>query len=216
MKRILIFFLTIFLCLSSQGQERSTWSIIPHIGVNLANISDAELVTNIVDDTETTLKGKTKLGFVVGTDIEYAYNNSLSCLFGLYYAQQGCKFDTYIESSTMSEIKISDHLHYLNFMLAPKLYVGSGFAFEVGVQAGKLLAAKIKIEESGEDLPGSDFKDLCHSWSVSIPVGVSFEYQQVQLGLRYHIPINKLYNNILNSDSKNNQLSFSVGYRFNL
>lgn len=216
MKRIFAFCLAALLCLSSNAQDRSEWSIIPHIGVNLANISDCKVGVVIVDDETSFLEGKTKMGFVVGADLEYAQNDRLGWLLGLYYAQQGCKYDTYIEAATMKEIKMSEHLHYLNLMLAPKLYLGSGFAFEAGVQAGLLLSAKNKVEESGEDDPSTDFRNICNKVAVSVPVGLSFEYQQVQLGIRYYFPLNHLYEHKYDLSSKNKQISFTVGYRFNL
>lgn len=214
MQRFFLSILFIILTLSATAQDLQRWYIVPHVGINLSNISHSELITQIEEAQTTVLTGKTKIGIVAGTDIEYAFNEQLSALFGVYYAAQGCKYDSYIDPSSYKEMKISNNSHYIDLQLCPKLYVGNGFSFEAGVQMGWLLSSKCRVEENGKEKDSSDDKSLCRKMAVSIPMGIGFEYEHVQLRLRYYVPLTKLYNDKLSSDAKNRQISFTVGYRF--
>jgi len=51
--------------------------------------------------------------------------------------------------------------------------------------------------------------------AFAIPVGISYEYENVMLTARYNIGLSKVYNHDL-SDSKNKVITVSVGYKFNL
>lgn len=216
MKKHIMLTLALIVSIQCLAQDRPTWSVVPFVGVNLANISHTSIVATVADDTEAELSGKIKTGIVAGAELEYAINQLWGTQIGINYAQQGCKYDSYVDPSTMKEIKISDHLHYLNLLIAPKLYVGTGFAFEAGLQAGALLSGSTDTEENGEKANTSDMKSLCNKIAVSVPVGISFEYEHVQLRLRYHFPLNRLYTETLDTSSKNRQISVSMGYRFAL
>jgi len=216
MKKTVLLIAMLVMAISASAQERPVFSVVPYLGVNLANISHATLIAVVGDDTNEELPGKTKTGIAAGAELEYAINKWWGALIGLGYAQQGCKFSSYIDASTMKEVKISDNLHYLNLVIAPKFYVGEGFAFEAGLQTGVLLSANAKVEENGEKTHTNDIKGFCNRMAVSIPVGISFEYENVQLRLRYHSPLNKLYNSLLYSQCKNRQIAVTIGYRFAL
>ena len=56
-----------------------------------------------------------------------------------------------------------------------------------------------------------DLKPALSSVSVAIPVGVSYEYEQVVLDARYHFPLTKAMETI---DTRNRLFTLTVGYRF--
>lgn len=211
---IILALLSLPLC--ALGQERAEWSIIPYAGVNLANITNNEMIPFVEDETEVVIKSKTKAGLIVGADLEYTINQLWGAVIGLNYAQQGCRFDSYIEPSTMEETKVRQYFDYLNLCIGPKVYVGGGFAFDFGVQVGTLLSSKAKTEVNGKEASSVDTKDTYKKLSASIPVGVSFEYENVQLRLRYHIPLNNILDLDVDRSERNSQISFTVGYRINL
>lgn len=64
------------------------FSVIPRIGVTLANWSGLTLET--LDGTS--LESKYQAGFMGGVDVEYRINNSLGITVGAYYARQGMRF----------------------------------------------------------------------------------------------------------------------------
>lgn len=216
MKLHIIILALLALPLAMMGQERGQWSIMPYAGVNLTNISNDELYAFSSDEGDVMLKSKTKAGLIIGADLEYTISPMWGAVIGLNYAQQGCQFDTYIEPSTMEEMKFRQYLHYLNLTIMPKCYLGSGFAVETGVQVGALLSAKSKMEENGKESSCVDMKNYYKKLSASIPIGLSFEYENVQLRLRYHIPLNNILDIDADTKEKNSQLSFTVGYRFGL
>ena len=56
-----------------------------------------------------------------------------------------------------------------------------------------------------------DLKDEAKSVMFALPVGVSYEYEQVVLDARYHFPLTKAMETI---DTRNRLFTLTVGYRF--
>jgi len=202
--------------LPAMQADRVAWSVTPYAGVNLAGISNSQLYAFTADEGDVLLNSKTKAGLVVGADLEHSIGQQWGAIIGLNYAQQGCKFDSYIDPTTMKEMRATRRMHYLNLTIKPKLYVGGGFAFEAGVQVGALLAADMRMEANGKKDYSTDMTAACNRVAVSIPVGMSFSYQKVQLRLLYHFPLSKLSSSSDIPKEKNRQLSLTAGYRLDL
>ncbi len=56
-----------------------------------------------------------------------------------------------------------------------------------------------------------DLKAEAKSVMFALPVGVSYEYEQVVLDARYHFPLTKAMETI---DTRNRLFTLTVGYRF--
>ena len=69
----------------------------------------------------------------------------------------------------------------LNIPLLLHAFVAPGLSFEVGVQPGFLLSAKNKMNDEEGDM-----KSLMKTFDLSIPIGISYEYANIQLDLRYN------------------------------
>ena len=86
----------IALCFSSsmQGQEQvGTFSLIPKIGVSIANISGDELF--YFDSSMESVKGKYNARFIGGVEAEYQMLPTTSVSLGVAYVQQGCRFSDF-------------------------------------------------------------------------------------------------------------------------
>ena len=146
---------------------------------------------------------KAKVGFVGGVEGEYYVNNWLGVAAGVNFAQQGWKF-TYDGAAEDAKYK----LNYLNIPIVADFYVLPGFALKTGVQFGFLASAKIN---------DTDWKDDAKKFNFSIPVGLSYEYKNVVLDLRYNISVTKVNKN---SDADNkyrsDRLQITLGYKFDL
>ena len=94
----------------------------------------------------------------------------------------------------------------MNVPLTGNFYVAKGLALKTGVQFGFLVNGKIEDK---------DIKDECEKLNLSIPIGISYEYSDFVLDLRYNIGLtktNKDDGNKLRSDL----LQITLGYKFAL
>ena len=136
----------------------------------------ATLTGDVSDDL------KLKLGFVGGAEFGYQFNDHFALTAGALYSMQGAKFDS-------EHTKYNINLDYLNVPIMLAVYPVKEFGIKAGIQYGFLLKAK-----SGDDNIKTDFnkKDL------SIPVGISYEFEETAIDLRYNFDLS----NIISDDSQ--------------
>ena len=223
----------------AQGVENRVgrFSVIPRIGVAIANLSDNSIYLATENNRE--VKSKSQAGFSGGLDVEYRATDYLGVSLGAYYARQGARWGDYeiaVNGDTGNNgIKkytgVKDHhlnLDYVQVPLMLKAYVAPQFAIMAGAQVGflcgdgKMLSEETDLEKDNKT--GStlykESRDVESTYAakkvnVSIPVGLSYEYLNVILDARYHIGLTKV-NKVDAGDSKNKVFTFTVGYRFGL
>lgn len=169
----------------------------PKVGLSVANVTD-------VDNTDA------RVGFVGGVEGEYQATDLLSVSAGLLYSQQGYKNDF---SFAGKSIKSTAKLDYINIPIMANVYVVKGLAVKLGVQPGFNVNGKLKtVINAGGQFQGSKDVDV-KTFDFSIPVGLSYEYQNVVLDARYNWGLTKLQSNF---DAKNSVFQVTLGYKFEL
>ena len=221
----------------AQGTEESPvgkFSVIPRIGVVLSNWSNNKVY--IAEDNSDAIKSKYQAGFLGGVDVEYRATEQVGVSLGAYYAKQGFKWPSMqTESKKDGQTVLSGtnnqhvDLNYIQVPLLVKAYVTRQFCMMVGVQAGFLCgdgkykgeASEVIIDKDGNSTY-NEKEPFNVPWpakkvDISIPIGVSYEYQNVILDARYNLGLSKV-DKVANmpSQSKTNAFTFSVGYRFTL
>lgn len=234
-KNIVILVMLLLTTLGTMAQEVDNpvgrFSIIPRIGVALSNWSDNNIMVNADGGEE--IKSKKQAGFLGGLDVEYRATEYVGISLGAYYARQGFRYPDYeVETDADKKLYIGTknqhvNLDYIQVPLMLKAYVTRQFVVQVGVQAGflcgdgKFLAEETELEK---DKDGStihkDTRTVSSPWpakkvDVSIPFGLSYEYMNVILDARYNMGLTKVNKDDV-SKSRNNILTFTVGYRFTL
>ena len=127
MKKIFIVASLILAFATAKAQsEVGGFSVRPMVGMNIGMMTNA-------DDSDP------RIGFVVGTELEYQATDLLGLSAGLLYSQQGCKID---DNGTLK-------LDYINIPLLANVYVAKGFAVKLGLQPGFLINDKAKASDSG-------------------------------------------------------------------
>lgn len=108
-------------------------------------------------------------------------------------------------------VTVTQKLDYINIPITANVYVVKGLAVKLGVQPG----FKVGDVASGDAahalnvaLPGK-----AKSFDLSIPVGVSYEYNNFQLDARYNWGVTKVYEG---SKVKNSVFQITLGYKFDL
>ena len=214
-KKIVIMMVLLLAVVGAKAQEVENpvgrFSVIPRIGVSLANWSGLTLET--LDGTS--LESKYQAGFMGGVDVEYRINKSLGITVGAYYARQGMRFPDceLTENAEKGEYTgIKNHhvnLDYIQVPLMLKAYLVEGLSVNAGVQVGFLCGdGKVKREETEALWPAKKV-------DIAIPLGLSYEYMNVILDARYNVSLTKAGKGDWDN-CKNKALTFTVGYRFTL
>lgn len=79
----------------AQGGENPVgkFSVIPRVGVAIANLSDNSIYLPTENNRE--VKSKSKAEFLGGLDVEYRATDYLGVSLGAYYARQGARWGDY-------------------------------------------------------------------------------------------------------------------------
>ena len=181
-------------------------------------------------------ESKNKFGFTAGVEAQYQFSKIIGLSLGVFYTQQGASYDTKGFSDTSKngvKVAINDNLKInLNSITMPILanvYIWKGLAVKAGLQpelaVSKKTGGDVTISYQGQSLSAvhSDVEGI-KSFSLSVPVGVSYEYNNIVADLRYNIGVTDLRKDgdagwiggNSSSTSKNRTLLFTVGYKFEL
>lgn len=245
MKKLLLSMALLMACTFAMAQRSvGTWSLIPKVGVNLANISNFDVInTGLSPDSKHHVveqKSKYREGFIGGLDVQYQAMNQVAFSAGVFYSVQGMRFSP---SETIDKAKVhytSEDVQwkydYLTLPLMAHVAILPGLSFNAGVQMGYLLSAKgsatlsqftvdkegkahYQTNEKGHLLYAypEKYDNLSYTkrFDVSIPVGFSLEYSHVMLDARYNFGLTKM-NKHPQESMKNKVFTFTVGYVFDL
>lgn len=229
MKRLsfLVAVLTVSLMTLAQPSAGS-FSLIPRLGVNFANMTNDEVVVDLMQQ-EHTLKSRIKPGLMVGFDAEYQATSDLFMSLGLQYSRQGSRFPDFERKDGELVEGYSDwhtDLDYLNVPLLFGYRIAKGFSVKAGLQLGLLLGGKEKMSytditildggtrKQGNAVPReTDVKDVYKSVDLSIPLALSYEFENVILDACYNFGLTRIHQLDV-VKSRNSVIQLSVGYRF--
>jgi opacity protein-like surface antigen len=197
MKKLLMMLVMATVAMTASAQntlrDKGSFTLQPKAGVGIGTISGNW--TTVGGE-----KDKARIGFVAGLEGEYYAADWFGLAVGLNYAQQGFKFEA-------EDYKETTKLDYLNVPIVGNFYVAKGLALKTGFQFGFLMNAK---------LDSQDIKDLCNKVNFAIPIGVSYEIENVVLDLRYNLGLNKTNKADNGNKARTDLIQITLGYKFNL
>lgn len=165
-------------------------TVMPKAGLNIADMQKA-------DDSDV------RIGAVAGAEFEYGLTDMIGLSAGAIYSAQGTKYKSNGNTLTYKA-------DYINVPLLANVYVLPGFAVKAGVQFGFNINDETSLDGNGTTITrGSDAKTI----DFSIPVGVSYQYQNLVFDCRYNYGLTKVWED---TDYKNSVFQFTVGYKFAL
>ncbi len=178
--------------------EVGSFTLQPKVGVNIASLTKSD-------------GADPRIGLAAGVEGEYQATDIFSLSAGVIYSQQGNKYD---ESYGNSNVKFTNKLDYINIPIMANVYVVKGLAVKLGVQPAFNVNSKFSTvaNVAGTETKKSVDTDV-KSFDFSIPVGLSYEYNNVVLDARYNWGLTKIADN---SDSKNSVFQITLGYKFDL
>lgn len=137
--------------------------------------------------------GDWKAGFAAGAELQHQATDKVGIAVGALYSAQGFKKDHFTWTPG-----------YINVPITLNYYVAQGFALKAGVQPGFMVAK--------DDM--SD--DAVKTFDLSIPLGMSYEYQNLVFDARYNIGCTKVFKHSHSDEGYNNVIQITVGYKFAL
>jgi len=229
MRRLFLLFLFVLTLFGAQAQPKwGTWSVVPHVGVSFANLTKDAI--NVPYNG--TSHSQTRIGFSGGADVYYQLTDKLALSGGVAYTQAGCNFkdipaDLNAKHGTVFH-NAYFNLGYVDVPLLAHIYISKDLALSIGCQPSFLTKATSHTEMQDYETDGKggikydknevyedDAKSSYKKTAFAIPVGISYEYENVMLMARYNIGLSNVYNHDF-GDSKNRIITVSVGYKFNL
>ena len=194
MKKVLVVAALMFSSVATFAQHAvGSFNLQPKDGVSIANLTD-----NNSSDA--------RVGLVAGVEGEYQASDIFSVSAGVLYSMQGAKYDAFGAKST-------EKLDYINVPIMANVYVVKGLAVKLGVQPGFKVNDKLDLRMP---VLGGALVDLkAKSVDFSIPVGISYEYNNFQVDARYNWGLTKVFD-VDKLDQKNSVFQITLGYKFDL
>ncbi|WP_314708168.1 porin family protein [Prevotella denticola] len=194
MKKVLVVAALMFSSVATFAQHAvGSFNLQPKVGVSIANLTN-----NNSSDA--------RVGLVAGVEGEYQASDIFSVSAGVLYSMQGAKFDAFGAKST-------EKLDYINVPIMANVYVVKGLAVKLGVQPGFKVNDKLDLRMP---VLGGALVDLkAKSVDFSIPVGISYEYNNFQVDARYNWGLTKVFD-VDKLDQKNSVFQITLGYKFDL
>lgn len=192
MKKILLMAVVMLASVASYAQQAvGTFTLQPKIGMNVASLTKCDGCDP-------------RIGLAAGVEAEYQATDIFSVSAGLIYSMQGNK-------AKAEGVTQTTKLDYINIPILANVYVTKGLAVKLGVQPAFNVSDKVKLSGGGASLEAEDVG--AESFDFSIPVGLSYEFNNVVLDARYNFGVTNIADG---GDSKNSVFQFTLGYKFAL
>ena len=179
-------------------------TLMPKAGINISTI------------TGDGINKKSKVGLVAGIEAEYGISEKFGLQFGLLYSMEGCKSDAVIAAgegaSAFRAEGVKWNLDYINIPIMAQYYVVKGLAVKAGIQPAFNVRGKWSVDGNSGKMKDIGFEPK--AFNFSIPVGLSYEYQNFVLDARYNIGVTKLIKD--EDQGRNSTFAITLGYKFAL
>lgn len=185
----------------SAWKEPGTTTIYPRVGFNLSKFSGDKIYTgiNTFDGVAGTIPARFKVGFTMGVEAQHQFSNALAGSIGLLYSQQGTAFKK--TSDIEFDFKMKE-----NNLIVPVVLVATT-KYNIDLKLG--LQPEFRVSKA--------FDKVLNKVSLSIPVGISYEYRNVVLDLRYNIGVSHVYKEQSSYDaSRGHTVMLTLGYGIDL
>lgn len=176
-------------------------TLMPKAGINISTI------------TGSGSDKKSKVGLVAGAEFEYGVAQNFDITAGVLYSMEGAK---------IGDAKFN--MDYINIPILANYYVVPGLAVKAGIQPAFNVRKKasyngntVNIDDVMNevlDWTGAGVETGVKTFNLSIPVGLSYEYQSFVLDARYNIGVTKLFKNA--DQGRNSTFAITLGYKFAL
>lgn len=192
MKKILLMAVVMLASVASYAQQAvGTFTLQPKIGMNVASLTKCDGCDP-------------RIGLAAGVEAEYQATDIFSVSAGLIYSMQGNK-------AKAEGVTQTTKLDYINIPILANVYVTKGLAVKLGVQPAFNVSDKVKLSGGKASVEAEDVG--AESFDFSIPVGLSYEFNNIVLDARYNFGVTNIAEG---GDAKNSVFQITLGYKFAL
>lgn len=200
-KHLLPIIVALMPLMSNAQSEVGSLNIQPKIGLNIATMPAGD--------------AKSRKAFAAGVEAEYFVHQNLSLSVGAIYSQQGFRDSKEIGITDMAapDADCNFILDYINIPIMANIYASNGLAVKAGIQPGFRIRSKFKFTADGTTINADNFT---RNFDLAIPLGVSYEFNNLQFDIRYNIGITNATRDIYteSGDAKNRVVQITLGYKF--
>ncbi len=200
-KHLLPIIVALMPLMSNAQSEVGSLNIQPKIGLNIATMPAGD--------------AKSRKAFAAGVEAEYFVHQNLSLSVGAIYSQQGFRDSKEIGITDMAapDADCNFILDYINIPIMANIYASNGLAVKAGIQPGFRIRSKFKLTADGTTINADNFT---RNFDLAIPLGVSYEFNNLQFDIRYNIGITNATRDIYteSGNAKNRVVQISLGYKF--
>lgn len=188
---------------SAQTPEKGEISVTPMVGVSYGGFFGFEY-----KGVTSTPSKDGRIGFTAGAELGYMCGDWFKTSVGVQYINASTKFGWDDNNKFNTD--------YLAIPVLANFYVADGLAIKTGVQPAFLLSSK---------LGSQDIKNGVNSFDLSIPVGLSYEFDNIVIDARYNIGLQNVIKDGYYVGPQegsgfhklnNGYATITVGYKFNL
>lgn len=179
------------LAANAQSPAAGSFTVAPKVGVNISTIDGSD-------------HNKSKIGFAIGGEALYMFNDMLGISGGVMYSQQGSKQEAGGLTATFKT-------DYVNVPIMLNEYVYPGLAIKLGVQPGFKVNEEIKFDNGRDGISGTT--ESLESLDISIPVGISYEFNKIVVDARYNWGVSNMFKED-GEKGHNSVFQLTLGYRF--
>ena len=187
-KTIITIMLAIISMATFAQKEPGTLTFYPRVGVNFSTFSDGRIYH--LDESYT--ESEFKPGLVIGAELEYQFNNNFALGAGALYSQQGEQYGLPSGYAEYDKMKYET----INIPVLAVFTTRIGLSVKCGVQPEFIIGD-----------PNFKAKKL----NLSLPLGVSYEYKNLCLDLRYNLGMTDVMD-LDGISSKNRTIMLTLGY----
>ena len=200
-KHLLPIIVALMPLMSNAQSEVGSLNIQPKIGLNIATMPAGD--------------AKSRKAFAAGVEAEYFVHQNLSLSVGAIYSQQGFRDSKEIGITDMAapDADCNLILDYINIPIMANIYASNGLAVKTGIQPGFRTRSRFKLTADGTTINADNFT---RDFDRAIPLGVSYEFNNLQFDIRYNIGITNATRDIYteSGNAKNRVVQISLGYKF--
>lgn len=174
-------------------------------------------------------KSKANVGFTAGVEGQYQFTDLFGLSVGAFYAREGCHYDTKgltladgADSYNISlDNNLSLHLDCITIPVLANVYVWRGLAVKAGLQPEIIVSKSGDVDarvtvDGVSSVMGINADPNLRSFSLSLPVGLSYEYKNVVLDARYSFGLTNIAKDSGDKKVHLNTFAVTLGYKFEL
>lgn len=205
MRKTVFIFALLMATLAVRAQyEEGDILIQPRVGITISNVTDGD---------------KSKINVTYGVEFERFFTDQLSFAAGVLFTDQGCKYEIFYDTDGSQYNDTKMNLYYGALPITANYYILPGLALKAGIQPAFRVKANIRHGDEKLDFdkmlsslfPGEEVK--MNKFDLSIPVGLSYEYNRVTIDARYNIGVTNLLSG--STDAVHNKVfAITLGYKF--